>query len=239
MCDEEKKKLYDESGIIEGEDNFTGSSEDWKRFNPKITEDDIKQFFKNYKSSDEEKNDLFRIYEKRKGDMDLIMEEMFCVDVLEDESRFKEILQDAIDKGLIGKYDKFVSESKRKAGKRKAYYEKEAKEADEMKKQMGLDEKSLESAIMARMGARKVQADNFLADLEKKYVSKEKAGRSKNSKVFKLDEVEVESPSEEEEEPEEESEDERKTSKKTGKKSKTGKRLSTKSKAKQPIKRLS
>ena len=234
--------MYDESGVIEGEDNFTGGSEDWKRFDPKITEDDIKQFFKNYKSSEEEKKDLFSIYEKCKGDMNVIMEQMISDDVVEDEPRFREILQNAIENGVIGKYDKFVNESKRKASKRKAHYEKEAKEAEELKKQMGLDDKSLENAIMARMGARKAQADNFLADLEKKYAGKEKAGKnSKNSKAFKLDEVEVESPSEEEEEESEDvSENESKASKKkTVKKSKTGKRLTTKSKAKQPIKRLS
>ena len=237
MCDEEKKKLYDESGVIEGEDNFTGSSEEWRLFS-KISENDIKQFFGSYKSSEEEKKDLLAIYEKSKGDMNLIMEQMFSEDMLEDEPRFREILQNAIDKGEIGKYDKFVSESKRKASKRKAHYEKEAKEAEELKKQIGLDEKSLEGAILARMSARKAQSNDFLAELEKKYASKEKGGKSKNSKSFKLEEAEVESPSEEEDS--EESDDNRVTSKKTTKsKLKGGKKLAAKPKGKQPIKRLS
>ena len=238
LSDVEKKTLYDESGVIEGEDNFTGSSEEWRRFS-KISEDDIKQFFGSYKSSEEEKKDLLAIYEKSKGDMNLIMEQMFSENMLEDEPRFREILQNAIDKGEIGKYDKFVSESKRKASKRKANYEKEAKEAEELKKQMGLDEKSLEGAILARMSARKAQSNDFLAELEKKYASKEKGG--KNKKSFKLEEAEVESLSEEEEdEDSEESDDNRATSKKTAKsKLKGGKKLATKPKGKQPIKRLS
>ena len=54
--------------------------------------------------------------------------------------RFKEIIKDAIEKGETKKFDKFVNESSKKAAKRKAHYEKEAKEAEEMKKEMGIDE---------------------------------------------------------------------------------------------------
>ena len=243
LSDDEKKKLYDECGVIDGEDNFSADTKDWdKHWRQffKLSTDDIKHFFDKYKGSDEEKDDLFKLYEKSKGDMNLIMEGMFSSDVIEDEPRFREILEKAIEEGSIGKYAKFVSESKRKASKRKAHYEKEAKEAEELKKQMGLDEKSLQSAIMSRMSARKVESDSFLAQLEKKYGAKEKSGKKKGEPVFKLHEVEVDSPSEEEEE---DSEEDDSASNKPSKKAKNGKRLNgkaaAKGKARQPVKRLS
>ena len=56
------------------------------------------------------------------------------------QKRFKEIIQDAIDKKETKKLDLFVNESKKKAAKRKAHYEKEAKEAEELKKKIGVDD---------------------------------------------------------------------------------------------------
>ena len=243
MSDEEKKKLYDDCGVIDGEDNFSSDKDwdkHWRQFF-KLSTEDIKHFFDSYKSSEEEKADLFRIYEKCKGDMNLIMEEMFSDDVIEDEPRFKVILENAIEEGTIGKYAKFTSESKRKATKRKAHYEKEAKEAEEMKKQMGLDDKSLETAIMSRMSARKVESDSFLSQLEKKYAGKEKNSKKKPEPVFKLDKVEVASESEESSDGDDNESDEYTSSKKVNKKAKNGRRLVNKAKAKgrEPIKRLS
>jgi hypothetical protein len=54
--------------------------------------------------------------------------------------RFKEIINDAIEKGETKSFDLFVNESLKKAAKRKAHYKKEAKEAEEMRKEMGIDE---------------------------------------------------------------------------------------------------
>ena len=59
--------------------------------------------------------------------------------------RFKEIIQEAIDNEEVKKLDLFVNESKKKAAKRKAHYEKEAKEAEAMQQEMGLNASSEDS----------------------------------------------------------------------------------------------
>jgi DnaJ family protein C protein 9 len=194
LSDEDKRKLYDESGLIDGEDD-NDSTSDWRQFF-KISTADIEQFFSTYKSSDEERDDLFRIYASTRGDMNSILEQMFSSDVIEDEPRFREILERAIESKQIEAYDSFVKESKRKATKRKAHYQQEAKEAEELKKEMGIendDELSLHKAIMSRMGSRKVESDNFLDQLEKKYAAKEKQSstKKKSEPTFKLDQAQV------------------------------------------------
>ena len=171
LSDSEKKKLYDESGIIDGEDTG-GDERDWteycKNLFKKVTKEDMVNFFDEYRNSDKEKSDLLAAYEKNKGDMDNILEEMFSENIIEDEPRFKKILLDAIEKKEVSKFEKFTNESKKKADKRKAYYEQEAREAEDMKKEMGIDEseESLKKAIMSR---RQEQTTSFLDQLANKY----------------------------------------------------------------------
>lgn len=175
LSDSEKKKVYDDYGIIDGEDEMFGDNQkDWDLYFrgmfKKITKSDIDKFFEGYKDSKEEREDLIKLYEKHKGDMDKILIEMTSDDSIEGEQRFKEILLDAIEKNETEKFDLFMKENKKKAAKRKAHYEKEAKEAEELKKEMGIDESqdSLRSVILAR---RKEQTNGFLENLEKKYGS--------------------------------------------------------------------
>jgi DnaJ family protein C protein 9 len=171
----EKKQLYDESGTIDGEDDesiFSSNVKDWEKYwrslFKKISKEDIDSFFKTYKDSAEERIDLLKFYDKHKGDMDLIMQEVFSEDLVEDEERFREILNDAIEKGECKSYAKFTNESKKKASKRKANYEKEAKEAEEMRKELGIDESqdSLRKMILSR---RQVATDDLIDRLAQKY----------------------------------------------------------------------
>lgn len=193
LNDTEKKKLYDETGLIDGEeeeeeDIFKGDQKDWddyfRTMFKKVSEKDINQFFETYIGSKEEREDLIRIYEKCDGDMAMIMEEMISNDCNGNEPRFKEIILDAIEKKETKKLDLFVKESKKKAAKRKAHYAKEAEEAEEAKKELGIDqningEDSLRNMILAR---RKDQSTHFLDNLAAKYGAAEKDGKTK---VFK------------------------------------------------------
>lgn len=210
LSDEEKKKIYDETGCVDGEDEFFGKNvkdweTHWRNMFKKVTTEDVDKFFEKYKNSDEEKNDLLKFYKKHAGDMDLILEEMFSQDSLEDEPRFKQIISDSIKNGEVDAYDKFTKESKKKASKRKAKFEKEAEEAEKMRKEMGIDESqdSLRKAILAR---REKESNNFLDHLTEKY--------SKKGKAPKKEDQESEN---EESESDQESEDE--TNRKTKKKS--------------------
>ena len=208
LSDEEKKKLYDESGIIDGEDTlFSSTGKDWdayfRNLFKKITKEDINSYFEKYRDSNEERVDLLRIYEKCQGDMDLILEEMISEDLMDNEPRFRKILLEAIENKEVPTYELFVNENKKKASKRKAHYAKEAKEAEVLKKEMGIDESqdSLRNAILSR---RKDQSNNFLDNLTKKYEKIEKdktktfSGKKKSlkKKTTARSESEVENESE-------------------------------------------
>lgn len=93
LSDDVKKKLYDETGLVDGEcDMFKGNQQDWddyfRTMFKKVTKNDIDDFFKSYKGSKEERDDLIRIYEKCSGDMESIMIEMISDDMAESEDRY-------------------------------------------------------------------------------------------------------------------------------------------------------
>lgn len=162
LSDEEKRKLYDECGLIDGEEEFFAKSDMdwdsyWRTMFKKITEEDIVSFFKDYRNSAQEREDLFKIYEKHKGNMNKIMEEMISEDAIADEERFKKTLNEAIEKKELNSYDAFVNEDKKKAAKRKTKYEKEAEEANQLRKEKKLDdtEDSLKAAILQNSEKRK------------------------------------------------------------------------------------
>lgn len=75
-------------------------------------------FEKQYKGSDEEVEDLKRLYLQHEGDMDLIMESALCC-TYEDEPRLQDILQKAIDAEEVPAYKAFTLESVKKKNKRK------------------------------------------------------------------------------------------------------------------------
>lgn len=83
-----------------------------------ITLQDILNFEKSYKDSEEEKHDLMRVYEEHKGDMDMIMENVLCA-TQEDEPRIRAILQCAIDSKELLAHKAFTNESAKKKSSRK------------------------------------------------------------------------------------------------------------------------
>lgn len=140
-----------------------------------ITLQDIIEFEKQYKDSEEEKQDLKTLYLLHEGDMDRIMESALCCSH-DDEPRVRDILQKAIDAKDVPTYRGFTHESvKKKATRRRkvsglsiiwtfhlargaqsvcltlslicvVQAEKEQQEAEELQKEMGL---STEDSLVA------------------------------------------------------------------------------------------
>lgn len=78
-----------------------------------ITVQDILEFEKKYKGSDEEKQDIIQLYEQYKGDMNAITESAMCC-TQEDEPRICSIIQAAIDSGKVKAFSAFTRESEKK-----------------------------------------------------------------------------------------------------------------------------
>lgn len=75
-------------------------------------------FEKQYKDSEEELQDLKRLYLLHEGDMDIIMDSALCCEH-DDEPRVRDILQRAIDAKDIPAYKVFTHESAKKKATRK------------------------------------------------------------------------------------------------------------------------
>ena len=106
LSDEERRGVYDDTGEVD--DDSIASDRDWTEYwrilYKKIQDEDIKLFFDEYKGSDEEMGDLKRAYVASEGDMDEIMDTVLCASVLDDEERFRGIIDGWIEKGDVPGY---------------------------------------------------------------------------------------------------------------------------------------
>jgi DnaJ family protein C protein 9 len=120
LTNKDLRAVYDETGEV-GEEMIEQERDwlyYWRVLFPKITAEDIKKFEKQYKGSDEELKDLKSAYVKCEGDMDGILDNVMC-STIDDEPRFREILQNAIDNNELPAFDNFTKEDKRKKRARK------------------------------------------------------------------------------------------------------------------------
>ena len=103
---------------------------------------------------------------------------------LEDEPRFREILNRLISSGELPKYKAFSSESEAKRRKRQQQAEKEAAEAAEAAKELGLGritggggEEGLRAALAVRQQAREEHFGSLIAKLSEKHGGTKSAGK--------------------------------------------------------------
>jgi DnaJ family protein C protein 9 len=182
LSDDEKRKIYDETGCIDGESNMFSGNQNWESYwrtlFKKITEEDITEFFKTYRGSEKEKKDLLFYYNKYEGDMDKILESVMSACTLEDMDRFREIIQTAIDNKEVDAFKAFTHESQAKRKKRLDAYKIEAKEAAELKENID-SENDLAKIIGLKNEKRKQQSDDFFKSLEEKYAPKKKQTNKK------------------------------------------------------------
>ncbi|XP_018616747.1 dnaJ homolog subfamily C member 9 [Scleropages formosus] len=186
LSDKEQRAVYDEQGIVDEESDSLSQDRNWEEYwrllFPKITVEDIMNFEKKYKGTEEEKEDLCRLYLQFKGNMDLIMDSALCC-THEDEARITSIVQSAIDSGELPAFRAFTHESEKKKKNRKRKADKERKEAEEMQKEMGVNsEDSLVAILKQKQKSREQGFNSFLADLEAKYTKKEGKGGKRGKK---------------------------------------------------------
>lgn len=186
LSDKEQRAVYDEQGTVDEETDSLGQDRNWEEYwrllFPKITLEDILEFEKKYKGTDEEEEDVRRLYLQHEGDMDLIMASALC-STQEDEPRIADIIQGAIDSGDLPTFRAFTHESKQKKSVRKRKADKEQKEAEEMKKELGMkSDDSLVAMLQQRQKSREQGFNSFLSDLEAKYSKKGKATPGKKGK---------------------------------------------------------
>ncbi|QYS95661.1 Chaperone protein dnaJ 6 [Trichoderma simmonsii] len=218
LSDPARRKRYDTTGstsesIVDSE-GFDWSEYYREQYKDAISEDAIKKFAAKYKRSDEEKDDLLIAYEECEGDMDQVYERVMLSDVVEDDKRFRKIIDEAIETGDVPSFPVYKKENKRKRAARAKAAKAEEAEAEELAKELGVHDKifggktkgkkgkgSSEDDLAALIQKRQQdRAGDFFSHLEEKYGAKSAAGKKGKGKGKKraVDEDEDEDePSEE------------------------------------------
>lgn len=157
-----------------------------------ITKEDVEQFADMYKNSDEEKEHILKAYTRGKGNMDVVYEMVMTSDVLEDDTRFRGIIDEAIAAGEVEAFKKYTEETDKSKERRIKRAEREAKEAEEeltkiekknaAKSKKGNSKKGNDDdSLMALIQQRQKSGASMFDHLEEKYGKDTKVGSKKRS----------------------------------------------------------
>jgi DnaJ homolog subfamily C member 9 len=199
LSDERRRKRYDNTGntsesLALEDDDFSWTDFFREQTAAMVDGAMIDKIKNEYQGSPEEKEDILRVYDEYEGDMDALYEEILCSNVLDDDERFRNIIDQAIKDGAVGSYKAYAKESKPRRKKRKQNAEREAEEAMQLAEELGVKDKlfgtahsktskkgggddALRALIQQRQRGR---AGNFLDNLEAKYGGGKKSKHKDN-----------------------------------------------------------
>ncbi|KAI2628767.1 DnaJ domain-containing protein [Hypoxylon sp. NC1633] len=202
LSDPARRKRYDETGStsesVVDSDGFSWSDFYREQYRDTVTTDAIEKFAKQYKGSDEEKDDILIAYEQHKGDMDKIYESVMLSDVLEDDERFREVIDEAIANKDVPAFKTYTKESKKSKAARVKAAKEESTEAEEYAKELGVHDKlfgnknkkvgkakkgSSEDDLAALIRRNQQGRGNFLDNLAAKYGAASSAKKGKKRAV--------------------------------------------------------
>ncbi|KAL2170205.1 hypothetical protein VTG60DRAFT_5073 [Thermothelomyces hinnuleus] len=208
LSDPARRKRYDETGstseaVVDSE-GFSWSDFYREQYRDAVSEEAIKKFAAQYKGSEEEKDDILAAYEEFEGDMDGVYESVMLSSVLEDDARFREIIDAAIEAGRVPRFDAYVKESKKSRQARVKAAKKEAQEADELAKELGVydklrrggsgnkkGKKDSEAALAALIQRNQASRASALDKLAEKYGAVPKEGKGKKRGAKDLEEPDI------------------------------------------------
>lgn len=198
LSDERRRKRYDLTGRTEESLDLEDDDFDWisyyrEQYKDVVTLEKIDEFADQYKGSGEERKDVLKYYERFQGSMDKLYQNVMLSDAAEDEERFRQIIDAAIESEEVEVYKKYTEESEAKRKKRvdnaRKKKEQEAKEAEKHAEDLGMKGKGkakkggkkadndLGDMAALIQNRQKGRASNFLDNLEAKYASNGKAAK--------------------------------------------------------------
>jgi DnaJ family protein C protein 9 len=177
LIDEERRRVYDETGRIDDDglsgDSFENLYKHYRSVFKKVTEDDVVTFSNDYRGSDEEKQDVLDAYAKFKGDMKKVFEWVMVSEEKMDAHRFADYVEDdlkKINQKPFPVFQTWAAETRKKPAPKNPL-----KPRPKAKKQKE-DSDSLETLILQR---RETRGEDFFASLEAKYGGTEKTKAAK------------------------------------------------------------
>ncbi len=144
LSDVARRKTYDATGSTHSAvdlDGFNWTDFYREQYSYAVSDYAITKFAKKYKKSQEEKEDILAAYEDSEGNMDGIYESVMLSDVVQDDKRFRAIIDAAIADGDVPAFDAYTKESKKARQKRLKAAGREAKEAEERARELGVYDK--------------------------------------------------------------------------------------------------
>lgn len=111
LSNDRRRKRYDATGstaeTLEDDDSF-----DWlhfyrEQFQDVVNQENIDILSNSYKGSTEERRDLLNAYKKYKGRLEAIYQNVMLSDILEDDERFRKILDEEIAKGTVESFEAY------------------------------------------------------------------------------------------------------------------------------------
>ncbi|KIV87010.1 hypothetical protein PV11_02583 [Exophiala sideris] len=202
LSDERRRKRYDVTGNTAESANIEDDDFKWADFFREqtaamVNADMIEQVKREYQGGEEEKADVLAAYEEGEGDMDAVFESVMCSEVLADEERFRQMIDEAIGKGEVQAHEEYTKEGKKSRARRRANAKQEAQEAREYARELGVEDKLFGKKSATKKKAKKAEDDtdalqaliqqrqqsreqNFFDDLEAKYGGNAKKGKRKD-----------------------------------------------------------
>ncbi|CAF9927138.1 MAG: hypothetical protein HETSPECPRED_006516, partial [Heterodermia speciosa] len=183
LSDPTRRNRYDTTGSTSESvpDDFNWKSFFKAQYAETVTSDKLNNFKSTYQGSEEEKRDVIAAYKKRKGNLTKLFKDVMLSNPLDDEDRFKAIIDAAIAAGEAEPFDAYYNADPRERRDRIRVAQREGKEALELAKELGVhdslfgngrpegqEKKGLAELIQQRQKAR---AATFLDDLTAKYVN--------------------------------------------------------------------
>ena len=177
-------------------DGFSWSDYYRAQFEDAISESTINKFAAQYKGSEEERDDILAAYEKYKGSMNKIYSTVMLSDVLKDDDRIRKIIDDAIASGEVNAFEKYTKEKEKTKKARVKAAQEEAREADELAKELGVydklrgkkNKKDSEGGLAALIRQRQQTRADAFDLLAEKYAGKpSKSGKKRAAKEVEPD----------------------------------------------------
>ncbi|KAJ6126911.1 J domain-containing protein [Penicillium sp. IBT 18751x] len=171
LSDERRRKTYDRTGRTE--ESLDDEDFDWMDFyreqlSAMLDTRAISDFQKKYQGSDEEKQDLLEAYQKFEGSMDHIYDTVMLSNVLDDDVRFRAIIDKAIADEEVEAFAKYVDETEEAKKARVKNAQKEAKQAEKHAKKIEADKKKKAAASSKTSKGPTVGEDDLLAMISKR-----------------------------------------------------------------------
>ncbi|KAK2758268.1 hypothetical protein FQN54_004113 [Arachnomyces sp. PD_36] len=136
LSDERRRRRYDQTGNTSESLDLEDDDFDWasyykEQFSGMVDSNAIEKLKKEYQGSEDERTDLLEAFEEFKGSMNKVFDSVMLSSVLDDEERFRGIIDKAIKDGEVEAWPKYVNETEKsiKARRRRALKEKEEAEA--------------------------------------------------------------------------------------------------------------